>query len=1178
MTKFFVAVLSFLALSFSGEAQINDPTFKIFQMGGFESEVFTTNNFTAIGIGKANRIWAGTQYNGLYTLDSASTIWLKSDKLTNVAINDIKMDADSGIWIGQSGTRSSGGNTAIAGGVNYFSVASDISMRFFSVLGTQTLSDLQSRNVRSLYVDQSGTAANGSLPRVWVAQGSYITSFSTRRGGVSLGLNQFTPYFAKISEGFSSQTSQTPICEAAGGNSQEVWIGSRSNQGRSSILRYAPSGSFLGYINDTSTSLLPFGFSVRAIHFDKAGNRWLGLNISGLVIKMPNQWVAIRDSLAFPNGTFVNSNAITEDEYGNVYFGTNNGLLVYKSKDYNPSSSPDNPASYQLLTTADGLPDNNINGLAYDGTYKRLLMATSNGVCFLNLKEPFIKGVVFDVEAKIDSMNATTGLQKKALPFSATVNLWDGNDLVETETVPASGVFELKKALNDREYTVEVLYRGEKGFMRNIYEKVPNKTRLKPTLVPEGLMKELVNLRPGMAEQCFSISLPFGTSLPTPCRDGFFMTDYEVANTPFFLLNGIKKDHEKQVDNLANYYVSMATVAKMGKQSMELNTEAYAAAIEAVQYLVEQAKGQKSFKDYIPEGGSNPRIPTGLEEEELKLAVNGLKLTREAFLMAFKRYSSTLSGNSDAKKMVDKCITGFSDATDIAINLLENGASKGAFELVFAQLKKLIAIQLALNDYTDEYCRDVHKDFIPVTSNGSKNKVSVLNFEQVFDATYNPNTNSLVVKGQQILTDRKSNIENLLTLANVAGSVGELSEAATALGLIPGGQLAAVFFKNLSFAAKFAKVGALGGAIYNGAIGYSEIVEESKKIKMAAGFEAITPGMAASFGQNKLAFITLDAPAALLAAKTSYFNSLNDLNAQYQQPTFNPAMYGAKYRALINQDSIYSEELRKALNGFWPYAQNANSTIAGFEAKTEELVDSFLFKQFQFRNSFYYLNRAYLYDSDKSSYVAGLDSLVQEIKVLNDSVVNKIGRLFDEINANSIPGDASMAKDKYVYNHTHQAGSSGNVQYTFRNYGSLPSQNVRVKISPLTSGYTLNSPDSIFLGTVPAGGVVNFGFSFTSPSHDSLGRYTIEVMADNGNTENVSGSLFVIDPNKYYTVKAGNWNDPTVWSSNLVPGANNPVYVGHEIMINVNATCKSLEAGPEGNVQLKPNLKLTILQ
>jgi hypothetical protein len=31
-------------------------------------------------------------------------------------------------------------------------------------------------------------------------------------------------------------------------------------------------------------------------------------------------------------------------------------------------------------------------------------------------------------------------------------------------------------------------------------------------------------------------------------------------------------------------------------------------------------------------------------------------------------------------------------------------------------------------------------------------------------------------------------------------------------------------------------------------------------------------------------------------------------------------------------------------------------------------------------------------------------------------------------------------------------------------------------------------------------------------------------------------------------------------------------------MINVNATCKKMEAGPEGTINLKPGLKLTILE
>ena len=86
------------------------------------TSTFTSNNFKCIGIGKDGYIWAGTQYQGLYTYSPNTFSWSKSADLTNVFINDIKTDKNGGIWIAQSGLSGGGSKESnSAGGVNYYS-------------------------------------------------------------------------------------------------------------------------------------------------------------------------------------------------------------------------------------------------------------------------------------------------------------------------------------------------------------------------------------------------------------------------------------------------------------------------------------------------------------------------------------------------------------------------------------------------------------------------------------------------------------------------------------------------------------------------------------------------------------------------------------------------------------------------------------------------------------------------------------------------------------------------------------------------------------------------------------------------------------------------------------------------------------------------------------------------
>jgi hypothetical protein len=85
-------------------------------------------------------------------------------------------------------------------------------------------------------------------------------------------------------------------------------------------------------------------------------------------------------SSVFPAGTIVNPNAITSDGNGYVYIGTNIGLVVYRG------GPVDSARSYIRVTTADGLPTNNINGIAIDTFAKRIILAHSAGISFMKFK------------------------------------------------------------------------------------------------------------------------------------------------------------------------------------------------------------------------------------------------------------------------------------------------------------------------------------------------------------------------------------------------------------------------------------------------------------------------------------------------------------------------------------------------------------------------------------------------------------------------------------------------------------------------------------------------------------------------------------------------------------------------------------------------------------------------
>ena len=345
--------------------------------------VFNGNNFKSVAVSRTGKIWAGTQYQGLMKYDPATASWSASTDLTNVFIADIKPDRLEGVWIAQAGTSGLvGGGSNIAGGTNNYPSTTFSNMSFYSITGG---GGLTSRNARSIWLDKYHNGPDGKQ-RVWIAQGTYITSSTTTAGGISVGLNLSQNYFTKVFQGLqvtpwvTAPNAGTPNCLSIAGNRDEVWVFAATNFGRSQILRYRSEGNpgtFLGVYDNTNTPQLSAGFRANAMYFDDLGRGWVGLSSGGILIRVNEEWKTMNDPAVFPGGVIVNANAITSDQLGNVYIGTSSGLVIYRT------GPVDSASSYKRVTVTDGLPSNNINGVASDTVGKRMILATDAGVSFM---------------------------------------------------------------------------------------------------------------------------------------------------------------------------------------------------------------------------------------------------------------------------------------------------------------------------------------------------------------------------------------------------------------------------------------------------------------------------------------------------------------------------------------------------------------------------------------------------------------------------------------------------------------------------------------------------------------------------------------------------------------------------------------------------------------------------
>ncbi|MFT3679244.1 MAG: M4 family metallopeptidase [Ferruginibacter sp.] len=343
------------------------------------TQVFADNNtqsFTCIEIGKEDRIWAGTDKRGLYVYDRTVAEWVKMPEIPNVRINDLKNDADGGIWVAQSGTTNSGSSTG--GGVNYFSDAALPMSAFYTV---STAIDVPTRNVRSLFIDAS-RAQDPTKPRIWVATNTYINSSGNSASGKpAVGLNASSPRFSPINAGIEISNGTGGVT-AIGGNLRKVWTFAADNYNKSQILVYdAGTAALLKTYDNSTDPVIPLNINVKAIYTDINDRTWFSLGSNAVLVHDEHQkWHYVMIPSVFIEGSQANNNAIASGKAGDMYIGTTAGLVFFDHGD-GSAEMIDNPYSYKLFKKQNGLPSSNITGIAYDYKYFKVWISTDQGIC-----------------------------------------------------------------------------------------------------------------------------------------------------------------------------------------------------------------------------------------------------------------------------------------------------------------------------------------------------------------------------------------------------------------------------------------------------------------------------------------------------------------------------------------------------------------------------------------------------------------------------------------------------------------------------------------------------------------------------------------------------------------------------------------------------------------------------
>jgi hypothetical protein len=376
-------------------------------------EYFNTGQvFSAITVDKNNNVWAGTDRAGAFFLNQSQTnpsfsqltIGVQNFELSKLRIQSMASDGLGNVWVAHAGST----GTFNGGGLERVDINSLTAQHFTPDRNAKGFQFLERDGTATLNAQQVAVSKDNT---VWVAQryhdllvsgmdpvfdpltgtftnfpaAYYITpgTFSFRKAGQEKFISKSTwkdkdftsllPYPAYTYNPPINKTGQTRTFNAISADSTSVWtsvypyIGAADTQDTegqsypSRILKCDLNGNIIQAFTKTDANFRALGGVFSGVYANDSKGIWATSSLvdEGFSVYFKGIWINLT-SVNFPDiiptGTRFNTRAIWGNQYGNVFMGTNNGLIVYDGR-----GPVDKETSYTLYNQElHGLISNNI--------------------------------------------------------------------------------------------------------------------------------------------------------------------------------------------------------------------------------------------------------------------------------------------------------------------------------------------------------------------------------------------------------------------------------------------------------------------------------------------------------------------------------------------------------------------------------------------------------------------------------------------------------------------------------------------------------------------------------------------------------------------------------------------------------------------------------------------------
>jgi hypothetical protein len=1163
---------------------------------GMSGVPFNTNNFRSVLVDKNGFIWAGADGNGineggLYRFvrtgpNCNQGSWSAEEKFPTIGFRDLQnstVNGDNTVWSASNGNGAVG---AVDGGVFRIGDIKNVT-RFGSI---DDGGPLRSRDVNTLAVAKNGLLYAGSF--------YYNPEFEVFRQGGVHEYNLLDPQTFTQVNGLQFDEEEVRVT-ALGIRGDELWVAGARNVSTIGVTfppyikRWSTSDhKLLGEINE-GNSPIPFrsnnALIVRAIFTASSGKTFVGLSTGLAILEEHREGVnpkwhyLTHHNSAFPKGGSVSANAITEVN-GEIWIGTNQGILVYDGV------GPVNEcSSYTIYNTGntENLLSNNIRDVAYDAVNKEIWLVTDAGVSRV-VKTFMISGRVMNVfYGRYDKDLFQRRLSRPIAGASVQLLASDGQLLSET-TSNERGEFDLMGGLSGNTYKLDIKHLS----YELEYSDIAANQFVGDIFIPDSLIKDLNFLKPLMASRNFTLKIPGAEAIsifwtvPPLTIDGFEVADFDNVMLPY--QGKLDKNHDKQLENLANFYLANATMNEMANMATDHFDSASLVIAELVVASLEFKEMLDKVNKFFTE---RAKAASAKDYEALKPFQKVLdEMTLETVKQIQKWVVKILDESVRSKLSPDD--KKVYDLLSLTVNqIFDQMASVEEGKDGIANLSKEDFIKSSIKLLSSFFSSGYYKYFTNVKHGGIvkdlANGAVLLNADEMYIDLYPKIYNklqfddfsSLSFLGKAINIQENANNQYLFFkgAGGTATLISEISNVAATVSTFTG--VTAQFAPFFKLASTFSSIVNISSLIAASAISVAATADISALSEEVISEIGLMSSIEAE-GLIKLMNEDLEYSTQLDIAFAELRTELNQLRI-LQSGSYSSAQYVDVLQEVISRYSNYNKLLDQINNRIVAKTRSAGV----LDDYTRSLIENYNQKtDLVFRNSsrtFLLQNIGFISDLDRNfnwdSLPLFTSNLMESLPELN----GRVKEILNILNQKDIIAAPLLVKVGYFDSTSASPGTSGRIFYSFRNFGDLPLENVSFTVGPPSAGFVIDGPSVFHFASIQPNQAVSFNFSYLNPLYDTIGEFTVSVKAGVDEIQNHTGLLItksIVDNTAPISIKSGLWSDPTTWSTGLVPDETSAVIIRHEVTIDIDATCKSIRAENPAQVQVAAGKKLNILQ